>query len=123
MIGQHSATREVAHLPMPEILDLMGHSTSLIFPSLWYEGFPGAIVESFARATPVIASDLGSMKELIGPNRTGALVTPGNADHLARTVQDRHANYESLTAMRRQTREEFESKYNPERNHRLTLDI
>ena len=128
-IGRPHGTSAIKHIallgrrPLPEILDLMGHATSLIFLSLWYEGFPGTIVESFARATPGIASDLGSMKELVGSNRTGALVTLGNADHPARTAQDRHANYESLIAMRRQTREEFESKYNPERNHRLTLDI
>jgi glycosyltransferase involved in cell wall biosynthesis len=109
--------------PLAEVLDLMGHATSLIFPSLWYEGFPRTIVESFARGTPVIASDLGSMKELIASNRTGALFASGNADHLARTVLDLHANPDLLAVMRRQAREEFESKYNPDRNHRQMLDI
>ena len=69
----------LGHRPSPEVIELMGRATMLIFPSLWYEGFPRTIVESLARGTPVIASDLGSMKELIHPGRTGALFDAGDS--------------------------------------------
>jgi glycosyltransferase involved in cell wall biosynthesis len=109
--------------PLSGVLDLMRHASALIFPSLWYEAFPRTIVESLACGTPIIASDLGSMKELIAPGRTGALFTPGNAAHLAQTAIDLHANPDALQQMRPHAREEFVTKYNPDRNHRLMLDI
>src|SRR5688500_5602362 len=57
--------------PLDEVQLLMGESALLIFPSTWYEGLPRTIVESFAKGTPVLASDLGSMTELVADGRTG----------------------------------------------------
>ena len=122
-VSQNPNIEYLGRRPLPEILDLMGRATVLIFPSLWYEGLPRTIVESFARATPVIASNLGSMKELITESRTGALFTPGNATDLARAVTDLQANETLRTTMRRAAREEFETKYDPARNHLMMLDI
>ncbi len=59
--------------PLAEVIDLMRRAAMLVFPSLWYEPFGRTIIESFACGTPVAASDLGSMKELIQPRRTGAV--------------------------------------------------
>jgi glycosyltransferase involved in cell wall biosynthesis len=71
----------------------------------------------------VIASDLGSMKELVTPGRTGALFAPGNADDLARAVIELHADPRRLADIRDQTRNEFTAQFNPDRNHRLMLEI
>jgi len=109
--------------PLPEVIDLMGRASLLVFPSLWYEGFPRTIVESFARGTPVVASDLGSMRELIQTGRTGALFDPGDTDSLARTVLWLRQNPTALAQMRREARHEFLSKYDPARNHRMMLEI
>jgi glycosyltransferase involved in cell wall biosynthesis len=109
--------------PLTEVIDLMGRATMLVFPSLWYEGFPRTIVESMARGTPVIASKLGSMKELIQPGRTGALFNPGDTADMARTVLDVLGDQPALAAMRRLAREEFLGQYDAGRNHRLMLDI
>ena len=65
----------------------MGESGVLIFPSTWYEGLPRTIVESFAKGTPVIASRLGSMTELVEDGRTGYLFAPGDAAELADRVR------------------------------------
>ena len=109
--------------PLTEIIELMGRASMLIFPSLWYEGFPRTIVESFARGTPVIASRLGSMKELIQPNRTGQFFEPGDSQCLAQVVTTLAANPAALAAMRQSAREDFQKKYDGPRNYRLMLDI
>ena len=72
---------------MREVYDIIGRAEALIFPSLWYEGLPRTIIESFACGTPVIASDLGSMTELIRPGKTGQLFKAGDAVGLARHVR------------------------------------
>jgi len=53
-----------------------------ICPSIWYENFPNTILESFAHKKAVIASDRGSLKELVIENKTGLLFTPENSEHL-----------------------------------------
>jgi glycosyltransferase involved in cell wall biosynthesis len=106
-----------------EIRELMGRAKALVFPSLWFEGFPMAIVESLARGTPVIASRLGSMAEIVQDGKNGWLVEPGNRDCLAEAML--HVLREDparAARLRASTRIDFEENYTAERNYaRLML--
>jgi glycosyltransferase involved in cell wall biosynthesis len=55
----------------------------LVVPSLWYENSPNAILEAFAHKTPVIASALGGMAELVEDGKNGLLFETGSAESLA----------------------------------------
>ena len=55
-------------------------------PSIWYETFGRTIIEADAKGTPVVASRLGAMAELVDEGRTGLLFEPGNAAHMAAKV-------------------------------------
>ena len=55
----------------------------IVVPSLWYENSPNVILEALACRTPVIASNLGGMAELIQHGRNGLLFEAGNASDLA----------------------------------------
>jgi glycosyltransferase involved in cell wall biosynthesis len=81
------------------------------------------IVEAFASALPVIASNLGSMAELIEDGTTGLLFEPGNADDLARKVQWAWEHPEEMRRMGEAARREYEQKYTPERNYQMLMDI
>ncbi len=59
----------------------------IVVPSLWYENSPNAILEAFAHHTPVIASNLGGMAELVRDGENGLLFAPGDADDLARQLR------------------------------------
>ncbi|MGP0048041.1 MAG: glycosyltransferase family 4 protein [Solirubrobacteraceae bacterium] len=54
-----------------------------VVPSLWYENMPNSALESMAQGTAVIASDHGSLPELVEPGRTGLLFPPGDPAALA----------------------------------------
>ncbi len=112
----------VGRLPSDQIYDLLGQAGALVFPSVWYEGLPKTILESFARGTPVIAPNLGSMSSLITDGRTGAHFTAGNPADLARTITRLFATGE-LTAMRPIARAEFESHYTGDANYRMLMDV
>ncbi len=43
--------------------EAMARAALLVMPSLWYEGFPMTLLEAFVRATPVLASRIGSLAE------------------------------------------------------------
>ena len=65
-----------------EVNQAMQRAQALIFPSIWFEGMPMTILESFACATPVIASNLGAMQNLIQDQYNGILFNPGDIKDL-----------------------------------------
>jgi len=95
----------------------------LIFPSRWYEGFPMTIAEAYACGTPVIASRLGAMAEIIDDGRTGLHFTPGDADDLARKVEWAWTHPNEMRDMGRNARSEYETKYTAERNYTMLVDV
>ncbi len=64
------------------VLDHMKRCKALIFASTWYEGLPFTIIEAFASGTPVIASRLGSMVELIEDGYNGLHFEVGDMEDL-----------------------------------------
>jgi glycosyltransferase involved in cell wall biosynthesis len=59
----------------------------LVVPSIWFENSPNVILEAFAHQTPVIASNLGGMAELVSDQKTGLLFAPNNAADLAEKLE------------------------------------
>jgi hypothetical protein len=55
----------------------------VVIPSVWYENCPNVILEAFAHRTPVIATDLGGMAEMVSHGRNGLLFRVGDAADLA----------------------------------------
>ncbi len=69
-----------------EVQERLAKARALVLPSICYEGFPMTLAESFSAGTPVIASHLGSLVELIEDGVTGLHVRPGNAKDLASAI-------------------------------------
>jgi glycosyltransferase involved in cell wall biosynthesis len=124
-----SATKEsrgiewLGKLAHDRVLELMQRAKLLIFPSVWYEGFPMSIVEAFAVGLPVVASDLGAMSSLVRHQQTGLHFPAGNADELVAQVRWAGTHPDSVQEMRRAARNEFESKYTAKQNHEMLLNI
>ena len=70
-----NVTFTVAQTP-GEIALHMAKAQALIVPSLWYEGFPMVVAEAFAAGLPVIASNIGSLAEIVVPGRNGFILSP-----------------------------------------------
>lgn len=61
---------------------LMRGADALVLSSRW-EGLPNVVMEALAARTPVVATSVGGVPELIEDGRTGLLVDPGDAEALA----------------------------------------
>lgn len=59
----------------------------LVVPSVWYENSPNVILEAFAAGTPVVASDIGGMAELVQHEVNGLLFSTGDVADLAHQLQ------------------------------------
>lgn len=106
-----------------DVQRLMRDAAFLVFPSVCYENFPLSIVEAFASGTPVVASRLGAMAEIVEDGRTGLHFRPGDPEDLASKVGWLMSHPTELAQMRREARAEYLSKYTPERNYQLIMDL
>lgn len=73
--------------PHDEAVGYISQAKAVIYPSLWYEGFPMTIVESLACGTPIIASDTPNLAERIKHGETGETFMTGNAHDLIKAVR------------------------------------
>ncbi len=62
--------------------EVMSHLDVLVVPSRWYENTPLVIQSALATKTPVIATDLGGMSELVKHEVNGLLFLLNDADAL-----------------------------------------
>ena len=106
-----------------EVLSLIGDAVCLVMPSTWYETFGRTVIEAFARGTPVLASRLGAMAELVDDGRTGLLFTPGDAADLAAKTRTLLADPARLARMREEARLKYEQKYTADVNYDMLTAI
>jgi glycosyltransferase involved in cell wall biosynthesis len=70
-----------------EVSQVLRELDVIVVPSLWYENSPNAILEAFGHRTPVVASNLGGMAELVRDGENGLLFALGDAEGLARQLR------------------------------------
>ncbi|RMF24131.1 MAG: glycosyltransferase family 1 protein [Cyanobacteria bacterium J083] len=120
---QHPEIEWLGRKPMKQVYDLIGEARFLIFPSKWYETFGRVAVEAFAKGTPVIASQIGAIAEIVDSYRTGLQFQPGNARDLATKVDWALTHPKELARMSRAARAEFTAKYTARENYRRLRGI
>lgn len=91
--------------------DTLRKAQALIIPSLCYENFPISALESLCAGTPVIASDLGSLPQLVQDGKSGLLFTPGDARALQRKLTWLTAHPETALVMGHYGRQLAETRY------------
>lgn len=101
----------------------MQSTTALLLPSIWYEGFPMVLVEAFANGSPVIASRLGALAELVEDGVTGLLFNPGDAEDLASKMAWALQHPDEMRLMGNAARACYEAFYSPERNYGQLMSI
>lgn len=107
----------------PEVLDLIGKASVLVMPSEWYEPFGLAVIEAFAKGTPVVGADIGSIGSLVEDGRNGYLYKPGHPSDLATKIETLIANPDRTQRMRFAARQTYEDHYTAERNYAALMRI
>lgn len=72
------------HLNAEELQQEMQTWRLAVFPAIWYENCPMAVLETLAKGIPAIASDLGGLPELVG--EAGILVPAGDSVALSNEI-------------------------------------
>jgi glycosyltransferase involved in cell wall biosynthesis len=85
MRGQHEIMYFGA-MNQSKLLEWYQKATIFILPS-FYEGFPVTVLEALSCETPVIATPVGGIPEVIKNYKTGILIPPGDCKSLANALQ------------------------------------
>jgi glycosyltransferase involved in cell wall biosynthesis len=106
-----------------EVAQLIGDSLCVVLPSICYETFGRTVIEAYCKGTPVIASDLGALAELVHEGETGYLFSAGDADHLLRRLATLLEDPRRHMQLRRAARREYERKYTDQMNYKMLMRI
>jgi glycosyltransferase involved in cell wall biosynthesis len=69
-----------------ELDDVFYKSRLLVFPSLWFEGFPNVVAQAMACAKPVVAMRIGALEEIVDDGKTGLLCDLGDKEELVQKI-------------------------------------
>ncbi len=110
-LARHPQIRLLGALDADEVRERLAAAAYLVLPTLSYDPMPRPLVEAFARATPVIASRIGGLGELIEPGRNGLLFEPGSARELARRLAWAEAFPEKMRQMGECARADYQARF------------
>jgi glycosyltransferase involved in cell wall biosynthesis len=108
------SVRFLGRLEESAVRELLCTSLVSVVPSLCYENLPNTVLESLAAGTPVVASDLGSMREVLLDTQAGLLFPAGDAAGLANCLTSLVDAPERLEEMSRAARLLAETRYSPD---------
>jgi glycosyltransferase involved in cell wall biosynthesis len=109
--------------PREDVLNVIAAAEVQIVPSECYENFPLVVLEAYACGTPVLASRIGSLDEIVMDGASGRKFEPRDAGALVNGLNWLRADRPRLQAMRRAARSLFEEKYTANRNYSQLLEI
>ena len=87
-----------------------GDADVFILPS-WYETFPYVVLEAYACSKPVIASNDGSISDIVLHGKTELLFKPGNVQELAEMIVHMLVHSEEARDMGHRARKLVEKKF------------
>jgi glycosyltransferase involved in cell wall biosynthesis len=94
-----------------------------VFPSRAYETLGKSILESYAWGRPVVASDLGSRREMVEQGITGLLYPPGDTEQLAEAIEFLFDQSRLTRQMGQEGRRRLQTGHDPDRHLAALLEV
>jgi glycosyltransferase involved in cell wall biosynthesis len=115
-LGLGGSVRFLGPQPSERVAALVGAADVVVLPSIItaegkMEGLPVALMEALAVETPVIASAISGIPELVEDGVTGLLVPPGDPQALAAALARLAADPEQRSRLGRQGREQVRAQH------------
>jgi glycosyltransferase involved in cell wall biosynthesis len=86
-LGIDERVRLLGYVPFgPELLALYRHAHAFVHVSRT-EGVPQVLIEALASGAPIVATDVGGVRELLDDGRAGILVPPDDLDALVAALR------------------------------------
>lgn len=118
-----SRVQFLGHVSAEKREELRRTAKAVIFPSVWFEGFPMVITETLAAGVPVLSSGLGAMNSIIQDGVNGLFFPPANPMAIAQTVNRVCENPSLLEKLRAGARETAKTSYQASQNFELLKNL
>jgi len=105
------------------IIEKLKRAKALLFTSLWYEGMPMTILESFSTATPVIAPNIGGPNEIVHDKKNGLIYQVNNLKNLQEKIVELTQENSIYKRFCIEARKSYENYYTPERNYQQLITL
>lgn len=122
-LGISSSVRLTGPKSRADVPELLRSCRATVLPSIWYEPMAISIIESFSQGRPVVASNLGSLRDTVRNNVAGLSFEAGNAGALAVALEKVLTGGDLADRLGRNARREYLSQYTPEQNLGTLLRI
>jgi len=93
-----------------------------LIPSIWYDNLPNTALESFQYSKPVIASNIGSLPELVVDGVNGFLFEAGNDKDLLEAIK-RLDDDEMIASMGEESRKRLETHFDPQTHYESLMKV
>jgi len=113
----------LGHIKGAELENAIADSSFTVLPSHAYETLGKTILESYAQARAVVASDLGSRRELVDEGKTGVLYRTGDVKHLVSAIKFLSDHPALAAKMGRAGREQVRLSHTPEAHYDALLKL
>ena len=98
-LGLGGRVRFVGRLESDAVAQHMAAADVVVFPTLLAEAGPLVVAQALATGTPVVASRIGAVPEMLADGESGLLVKPGKPSELAAALRRLFADPELRTRM------------------------
>lgn len=105
-----------------ELEEVIKGARFTLIPSIWYDNLPNTALESFQYSKPVIASDIGSLPELVVDGENGYLFKPGDDKDLAEKIR-RFDDETVVKTMGANSRKRLEDRFAPKKHYDALMSV
>lgn len=105
-----------------ELEEVIKGARFTLIPSIWYDNLPNTALESFQYSKPVIASNIGSLPELVVDGVNGYLFGAGNEDALVKMIQKMDDD-ELVMKMGAESRRRLETRFAPQTHYDALMKV
>ncbi len=106
-----------------ELDEIYKKSRSVILPVIWYDNLPNVALEAMIYSKPILASNIGSLKEIVKDNYNGLLFEPGDIAQIKHKIQILFNNTELCKKLGKNSYHEAKNKYTPENHYNKLIDL
>lgn len=107
--------------PHEKVREYIKNAKGLIMCSQCYETFGMVILEAFSSGTPAIVGDIGNIRELVEPGKTGERFIYNSVKSLVEAID----RFESgnMEDYRKNAYECYRNRFTPEMNYKMLMEI
>lgn len=121
--GLEEQVQFVGFLHGEALQKITAEAMCVVAPAIWYENLPNVVLEAYAYGKPVIASNLGSLAEIVEDGKTGLLFEPKNPEQIAACIRKLYEDKALCRELGRNAREKCEREFSPEAHWNRFMEI